>query len=387
MSDQISAPSMLGGLVMQICISFFLYGVTLAQSYMYLGSRSSDPPWTKVVVLAICVLETLYSSFVLHLLFVVLTVESGLEQHQAGMVTIMDPITWCIGAGLLVENAIIGLAQGFNIYRLWRLSGKSVHLITYFGVVELARFSLDAASAVFMYVYPGWSTFREHLGPLVTTQLANYISAIIDTSITASLVYFLARTISPTQIADFKSTCGAIRWVITYTVNVGALTSIVSIAIAVTFTKMKHSLLFLGLLSIASRLYANAFLGSLNSKRLLRLVVQPSTLPVQRPATMHVAVRNSSIFARVQRTGTRTPEASHIQRVSKYELTWHLYRSQNLPASPRIEIYQQVTIETTSDFDTTTPLALTPGWNGGPTLDFKRDFKRDLEEASDANES
>ncbi|KAK7681821.1 hypothetical protein QCA50_015168 [Cerrena zonata] len=68
-SDLSSIPEVLGGMIIGIGFGLILYGVTLAQSYVYMLNSSNDLQWMKWTVVAVLFLETLHTGFVFRELY------------------------------------------------------------------------------------------------------------------------------------------------------------------------------------------------------------------------------------------------------------------------------------------------------------------------------
>ncbi|KAK7693059.1 hypothetical protein QCA50_002624 [Cerrena zonata] len=67
-----------------------------------------------------------------------------------------------------------------------------------------------------------------------------------------------------------KRSDSVIRWLISYVVNTGVVVMLGSIAVAITFSVLKGNLVFAGLIILQGKLYANAFLGTLNARKMMR---------------------------------------------------------------------------------------------------------------------
>ncbi|KAK7682769.1 hypothetical protein QCA50_014152 [Cerrena zonata] len=59
-----SLPHIVGGLIEGISISNILYGITVAQFYVYTQNWDRDPKWLKLYAIGIILLETGYTACV-----------------------------------------------------------------------------------------------------------------------------------------------------------------------------------------------------------------------------------------------------------------------------------------------------------------------------------
>ncbi|KAK7689140.1 hypothetical protein QCA50_007831 [Cerrena zonata] len=153
----------------------------------------------------------------------------------------------------------------FFIRRIWILSNHSYILTVGTSILLAARIGCHTAAAVFALLAGTWSKFQASAGPNITVEVSNAVSAAVDGIIATSMIYYLYRGQTGQERTD-----GIVRWLMTYAINSGAIMMVVSLAIAITYVKVKESLLFLGLVMIVSKLYANSLLGTLNARSILR---------------------------------------------------------------------------------------------------------------------
>ncbi|KAK7676651.1 hypothetical protein QCA50_020395 [Cerrena zonata] len=121
-----------------------------------------------------------------------------------------------------------------------------------------------------------WSSFHgSHAWANLTVIVANSLSAVVDGTIALMMIYFLKQNRTGVERTD-----NAIRWIMAYTVNSGAITMFGSIAIIIMFHAMENSLLFAGVVLVVSKLYANSLLGALNSRHLVRKKLNHQTTAI-----------------------------------------------------------------------------------------------------------
>ncbi|CAL1703701.1 unnamed protein product [Somion occarium] len=246
---------LLGGLVICFCFVFMLYGVTVTQSYVYMLNCKDDPKWMKLLVATVLILESLHSAFAMRFLYYSVIIAFG-------SVELVGQIDWSLGPVILLENAIVAAVEGFFIRRMWIRKFKESE--TAFNANRCAH-SCHTTAAVFALTSGTWADFQAAPGPNITVEVSNALSAAVDAIIATSMIYYLHRGQSGQARTD-----GVVKWLMSYAINSGAMMMIVSLAIAITYVKVKESLLFLGLVMIVSKLYANSLLGTLNARQLLR---------------------------------------------------------------------------------------------------------------------
>ncbi|KAI0071579.1 hypothetical protein K474DRAFT_606205 [Panus rudis PR-1116 ss-1] len=241
------------------CTRSSLYGMVVAQIYIYFITYDKDPRWLKVSVLIIGIFETMYSVCTIHWLYHLLV-------EGFGNLLIVDYLPWSPPTAIILEVTITIMVQSQYLRRLWILSNSNVWLISPIGILMAARFGVGMTSAAYLFRLNHISVFQNAFTPKATVEAANYIQTAVDALIAGSLIYYLRKSRT-----GLKRTDGTVRWIIQYVINTGLLTMAVSIGIPVTFILLQDNLAFIGLFtSIVSRLYANAFMGTLNSRHILR---------------------------------------------------------------------------------------------------------------------
>ncbi|CAL1710745.1 unnamed protein product, partial [Somion occarium] len=143
------------------------------------------------------------------------------------------------------------------------VSNHSIWLTFLTSILLLARVAFGLATSALTYVVGTWPAFRAEKGPLFTLSCRLALSAAVDLAIALILIFYLKH-----GQTGFNSTDNVIRSLMVYAVNTGAITMIVSLAVVLTFIFLKESLLFAGLVTMA--IYANSFLGTLNTRQILR---------------------------------------------------------------------------------------------------------------------
>lgn len=261
--DMASIPTLdrlLGGYLITICGALILYGLCTAQSYIYMLNCKEDGRLLKSVVLIVWILESAHTGFVIHMTYHY-TITAG------GSILGINEIVWSVGAAFISELLIIILVQCFYLRRVWILSKQSYIIVGFTSLLLVVRTAFGLGTSVLLYIVPTWTQFHEQHGPMTTISGGLSFSVAVDLIITSFLVFYFRRGQTETK---FRMTHDIIRICMVYAVNTGALTMIVSMLILVTFCLVKNSLLFAGLTLIASKLYANSFLGTLNARQILR---------------------------------------------------------------------------------------------------------------------
>ncbi|KZT02010.1 uncharacterized protein LAESUDRAFT_445568 [Laetiporus sulphureus 93-53] len=299
-----------GAFLITICVAMVFYGMSTIQAYVYWWNYPNDPLKIKIVVAVIWLLETLHSVFCLHVVYSYLIIDFG-------DLAKVEQIVWSAPIPVLIAVLIAAIVQGFFIHRLWILSAKNRFLTSVATTLLFLRVGTGIGTVTLSWEILEWATFRTALGPLITLTWGVSLAAAEDIIIAVSLIYYLQKSHGRTRSTDHL-----IRTLQTYTINTGSLTMLTSIVILMTFVFYKGSLIFMGMVSIQGKLYANSFLATLNARHHLNS---------PRGTVADDAITMSFAAARIPpRRLSETPTST-------------------LPLPPHIQIYQTVTKATHND--------------------------------------
>jgi hypothetical protein len=162
-----------------------------------------------------------------------------------------------------------GLSETFLTFRVFKLSDRKYFLSAIlFSLASLHFFSGEVA-AIKLLLLGKKATFGDAKIP---TYLRLGSAALCDTSVAASLCYFLH--IKRTGI---KRSDKVINYLMFLSLNSGLLTSLVAVAALITYVVVPHTWVYTALCFLISRLYATTFLCTLNSRRALLHTSSEST--------------------------------------------------------------------------------------------------------------
>lgn len=243
-----------GPLLAEVCVALILFGIFTAQVYFYWFEYETDGRGMKSFVLTTWVLECAHTVFCIDMLYNYFILGFG---DEAGI----GKVTWSVGATVFIEVVIVAMCQGFYVYRIYQLSGRSILATAVPGFILFCRCSFGLATASLLYVIKDWTQFRLHVAPLTTLNAGLTLGALIDLMCTSLLTYYLR-----SHKTTFGRTQRMVQTLMWYTINTGALTMIVSVAILFMFNFVTHSLMFVGFVEIVSKLYANSALAMINAR-------------------------------------------------------------------------------------------------------------------------
>ncbi|KAI0077925.1 hypothetical protein K474DRAFT_1706956 [Panus rudis PR-1116 ss-1] len=256
---------LMGAFLLEICVTLIvgfvlgsLYGITIAQTYIYFLSAHEDGKWMKGLISFVTLLETLHTVTTIHMAYTY-TID------DFGNIAAIGEIVWSTGVCALSGIILVVFVQGFYIRRIWILSRNNIWLTSIVSFFLFLRVSFGFATSILTYTLGTWPAFRASVGTMFTLTTGLSLSAFVDLQIALILMYYLrsGRT-------GFKPTDRLIEQLMAYAVNTGLITMLCSVAIVLTFAFLKNSLAFAGLVQMSSKLYANSLLGTLNARGVLR---------------------------------------------------------------------------------------------------------------------
>ncbi|CAL1704879.1 unnamed protein product [Somion occarium] len=243
----------LGGLIESYGIGCVLYGVAVAQAYVYFSNpdRKNDAKWVQGMACFVVILETVHTGFFLRQLYfyTVLSMDNPFN---------LTRVDWSVPTCLVLENGIEIIVELFYIHRMWIFT-RNVFMTFTTLVLLLAR------HGVFMYIVTmsvnaSWSDAQS---PILKALVVASISLTIglEAVLTAVMVFYLYR-----RRTSHPGTRGIITWLITYYVNTGAILTTLSIFNLVIHLVSPTSLLYVGLFNVLAKLTANVFFGAINAR-------------------------------------------------------------------------------------------------------------------------
>ncbi|CAL1703631.1 unnamed protein product [Somion occarium] len=334
----------------------------VAQAYVYMLNCKGDGPLLKSVVAAVALLETLHTAFIIHIIYTYAIEDFG-NLEATGAITWSTAV--CSRSIIRVFMLLIvqlpdtvlrsdrnaGRRSGTRVLYFSNMdqygsispmphntilksccavSGGSLVLTIVTSILLFARVTFGLGTSALLIKFKFYSTFRAQFGPLVTFTCGLSLAVAVDVLIAAILVYYLIR-----DKPGFKATENVVRTLVVYFVNTGVITMLVSIIILIFFFVFKESLIFGGMVLIASKLYSNSFLGTLNARQMLRRKTQAdvhsSELSTFRAGTRHDTTHPPDIesfgFRHTQKTFdsevsmTSAPTVGEERRFEKSRLT------------------------------------------------------------------
>ncbi|KAI0791716.1 hypothetical protein C8Q75DRAFT_47845 [Abortiporus biennis] len=239
-----------------LVISTFLTGISTLQTYNYfLGIPNNDRTPFRILVGILWILDMLLTILLTICIYTIVITDFT---NPLSLVR----ITWSIVAFLPTSATFHFLIRCTFIYRMWRLSRN--HYLAFI-LVTLNCIVLSVANAL-AHKY-------EQIGNFASVRSAKWLViwvfttlAFTDTLVAVVLCYYLWRMKSSVT----RRTETQIDTLMQYSQHTGAATSLLSIAVLITYLVMPDNLIFNGLYVILPKFYHNALMATLNSRDRLR---------------------------------------------------------------------------------------------------------------------
>ncbi|KDR71099.1 hypothetical protein GALMADRAFT_804733 [Galerina marginata CBS 339.88] len=254
----------LGSVQVTTFLSLILFGIVLAQGYIYFWLKFDDRRALKLLVTFLLVLEAFHSFTASHTIYF----DTVTRFNRA------EPNSYPLSTTVAIETLITVIVQSFFSYRVYRISGKLTLGIACFSLA-LCRFLGGVYLCVRSFLdvprNPNGVMFVQKFSWLITSALACGGGA--DVLIAISMLYYLRRLASPLNL---ESTTQVINRLVRWSLQTGLVTSMTSVAVIVCFQAMGNMIWF-GLYVLLAKVYSNSLLVSLNARPILHREAAPST--------------------------------------------------------------------------------------------------------------
>jgi len=245
----------IGAVVIGWGISSLFFGMLCIQVWTYYQRYPNDNYSYKVLVFALWALEALHQAFIGHIAWFYVV------QNFGNFLVFLEPPVWTLSAQTLVSSLVGTIVKICFGMRVWKFS-RGNYLVT--GLIismALAQF----ATAI-VYTHKAFHLHVDQADQIKTIgSAALSLGVVTDVFTAASLSYFLHQ-----MRTGLKRSDTLINRLIIYSVNTGALTSVFSAAVLVSYNLMPSNIIYIALYFILSKLFANSCVGTLNTRRFVR---------------------------------------------------------------------------------------------------------------------
>lgn len=269
----------LGAILIGNIVCVFLSGIVTMQVLLYYRIYPKDLTRIKLIVGTVWLLDLVHS-------IMVSTANWEYLIDNYGDASIQDTIFWSVAVTIAFTAVITFFVHCFFCHRILTLSRYNYFITVPIFILALARLAFACVTTSRMILLGSFKEFIRISSYIFTAGLA--MATTVDFLIAAALIYYLNK-----NRTGFSAMDSIIDSITVYTVESGLLTSVVTVISLIFWLTMSHNLVFLALHFAISKLYANAFLATLNARRSLRGRSRGSSdrsdhpMPVLFPSSFH----------------------------------------------------------------------------------------------------
>ncbi|KAL5533590.1 hypothetical protein ACEPAG_50 [Sanghuangporus baumii] len=254
----------LGAVLIGLIIAAILFGIINVQTLTYFQNSKSDPKYLKCMIILLWILiASTFAMMTHHNYYVLVTNFTNLS--------IVDKVTWSWITPILsseISDFIIRLYYSRRIWilsdRNWFLTIGAVWSISIHSTVTLKKFNVLGFLELCCIWFPLKSLHEiSGFSWLMYMSFASGVVADLWTAI--SVCYSLRKDKSGLQRTDTL-----INKLTVYIVGTGLLTSVCAMCALITYAAMPNNSIFVAIYSNLAKLYFNALLANLNTRKRLR---------------------------------------------------------------------------------------------------------------------
>ncbi|KAJ6585922.1 hypothetical protein B0H19DRAFT_982021 [Mycena capillaripes] len=260
----------LGAYEIGVLISYVLFGVTTAQTYIYYRRFPDDSRKFKALVAFVWLCELAHALCIGHALYIY-TISDYVHPERLDRA-----LPKSLPAAILFSGIIAASVQGFFSFRIYAFSKKLYIslLIWAMAFLRVLACTVLFAGALGMKFWAHYEAQWEWLF------MAKWIvSSVNDLTITVTLLFLFNKQ----RVNVHTKTAALMDKLITWTIETGMVTSATGIVMLACFVTMKNNFIWVAFFAISARLFSNSLLASLNSRATLR-AMNEFTLPSLTPA-------------------------------------------------------------------------------------------------------
>ncbi|KAJ7829038.1 hypothetical protein B0H13DRAFT_2372826 [Mycena leptocephala] len=236
-------------------------GVLTVQAYIYYENYPKDHPSLKLLVASVWILD------VAHLVLICQSCYHYLISNWGNNAALMVS-TQELDLHLVFVGMASAICQAFFLSRIWTFSQKNWVLTGILSAACLTTLALEASMSAQISRVPSVAAFSSFTGEVLAVFA---LAATVDVAIAAILVWYLQQ-----GKTSFDRTSFVVARVVQYTVATGLATSLLAVACLIIYLTTPHTFIFIAMHFSLGRMYTNALLATLNSRRNLRKVLEHS---------------------------------------------------------------------------------------------------------------
>ncbi|VDB99550.1 unnamed protein product [Peniophora sp. CBMAI 1063] len=235
--------------------SALVTGMLCLQTWTYFNRYPQDPWGYKALVASLMFMEAVHEAFVGHVGWFY-----GIENF-GNPLTLLEKPVWTLSTQVVLGAFVGTVVKICFALRVWKFSKKNILITGTIMGMALAQLGLAAA-----YTIRSVSLTLVEVDDIKTLATAGLALGCATDIVTAfALSYFLHK-----MRTGYAASDSLITRLIVYSVNTGAITSICSMAVVITYNLMSNNFVFMACYFVLSKLYANSCLATLNTRKFIR---------------------------------------------------------------------------------------------------------------------
>lgn len=284
-----------GAAFVGVIASSFVFGILSMQCYSYYDRYPLDRPFYKILVAALWLLEAGHSFCSWHFFY-----HYVIEEWGNSLVIVTEPIIWTLAVQVVVSASVGTIVKGCFAMRVWRFSGHNIWITAAIILSTLIQLGFSFWFTVAGLRLPSLA----NLNNIFTVAIVALGLGVLTDMLTAVAIAWYLRKLK----TGYKNCDTLVNKLMAYAVNTGLLTGAFSIACLVTYGTMPNNFIFISLYFVLSKLYANSFLATLNTRLVLKgrgtdnahetvptfLMVNTNTIPPPLPPTARYVFTEAS---------------------------------------------------------------------------------------------
>ncbi|KAJ6518583.1 hypothetical protein DFH09DRAFT_228500 [Mycena vulgaris] len=284
-----------------------VYGITTSQTYYYFVKYPKDKRWLKLFVSALWLLNTLHSALIFHLIY------HYLIQNAFNLLGLIQN-TWSLAVSMIVHLIVAGLVMIYFLNVIFQCSSPKFRWwlasLNGFAVLVFIGFGIDTVivllQAPTLLDLPNYT--KTAFLPLATSQAGS------DSMIAVTLccVLFNNRT-------GFRRTNSLLYTLMIYAINRCLLTAGTTMVALFLIVFKPDSMMYIGPQFVASGLYTNALMATLNSRHRISTGSRDSTSGINSVHLSNLGSDASGPREGNRTTADATPWGSHSVNVPDFK--------------------------------------------------------------------
>jgi len=244
-----------GAMLIGTFFAIFFQGMLSVQAYIYYESFPEDSKLLKSLVAVVWSLDLAHLFLICQAVYHYLIDSWG---NDAALLLSTEPLD----LHLVLVGAATILCQAFFLHRVWTFSKKNWMLTGILATACMTTVGLDIAMTIQTSRNKSVAVFSS-VGQEIVTMFS--LGAGVDMVIAMLLVWYLIQ-----GRTNFEKTNFVLTRIIQYTVATGLVTSLLALGCVAAYVMKPDGFVFIAMHFSLGRMYTNALLATLNSRRNLR---------------------------------------------------------------------------------------------------------------------